>query len=78
MAAAPSYELAIQGLFLRPSAGGGKLVAGVGEPYRYLPRSVKQFLGPSALAEVMVRAGLHDVVWRTMTLGTVAIHVGTK
>lgn len=56
----------------------GRLVAGEDEPYRYLPRSVKQFLAPPALAEVMVRAGLHDVSWRTMMLGTVAIHVGTK
>jgi len=56
----------------------GKLVTGEGEPYRYLPRSVKQFLEPSALAKVMAQAGLHDVVWRTMMLGTVAIHVGTK
>jgi len=56
----------------------GKLVAGEREPYRYLPHSAKHFLEPSALAEVMVQAGLHDVVWRTMMLGTVAIHVGTK
>jgi len=56
----------------------GKLVTGDGGPYRYLPCSVKRFLGPSALAEVMVQAGLHDVVWRTMMLGTVTIHVGTK
>ena len=56
----------------------GKLVTGEREPYRYLPRSVMQFLAPFALAEVMVEAGLHDVVWRTMMLGTVAIHVGTK
>jgi demethylmenaquinone methyltransferase / 2-methoxy-6-polyprenyl-1,4-benzoquinol methylase len=56
----------------------GKLVAGEDEPYRYLPRSVKRFLAPPALAEIMVRAGLHDVSWRTMMLGTVAIHVGTK
>jgi len=55
----------------------GKLVAGEREPYRYLPHSAKHFLEPSALAEVMVQAGLHDVVWRTMMLGTVAIHVGT-
>jgi demethylmenaquinone methyltransferase/2-methoxy-6-polyprenyl-1,4-benzoquinol methylase len=55
-----------------------ELVTGDGEPYRYLPRSVRQFLEPSVLAEVMVQAGRHDVVWRTMMLGTVAIHVGTK
>lgn len=56
----------------------GKLMAGEKEPYQYLPRSVKQFLEPSDLAEVMSQAGLHHISWRTMMLGTVAIHVGTK
>lgn len=56
----------------------GRLVVGEQEPYRYLPRSVQRFLRPAELAEVMIQAGLHDVTWRTMMLGTVAIHVGTK
>ncbi|MBN1246711.1 MAG: ubiquinone/menaquinone biosynthesis methyltransferase [Anaerolineae bacterium] len=56
----------------------GRLMVGEHEPYRYLPRSVQRFLQPAALAEVMVQAGLRDVVWRTMMLGTVAVHVGTR
>jgi demethylmenaquinone methyltransferase / 2-methoxy-6-polyprenyl-1,4-benzoquinol methylase len=56
----------------------GYLVTGKRAPYRYLPRSVRSFLPPAALADVMARAGLCDVSWRMMMLGTVAIHVGTK
>lgn len=56
----------------------GRLVVGEREPYRYLPRSVRRFLQPEALADVMVQAGLRDVSWRKMMLGTVALHVGTK
>lgn len=56
----------------------GRLVVGDQAPYRYLPRSVKRFLTPAALADVMAQVGLQDVVWRTMMLNTVAIHVGKK
>jgi demethylmenaquinone methyltransferase/2-methoxy-6-polyprenyl-1,4-benzoquinol methylase len=56
----------------------GRVTAGVSEPYRYLPRSVKQFVKPDVLADVMTRAGLQQVTWRSLMLGTVTIHVGTK
>lgn len=56
----------------------GYIVTGKRAPYRYLPRSVRGFLQPAALAEVMARAGLCDVSWRMMMLGTVVVHVGTK
>jgi demethylmenaquinone methyltransferase/2-methoxy-6-polyprenyl-1,4-benzoquinol methylase len=56
----------------------GRLLVGEHEPYRYLPRSVQRFLRPAALAEVMAAAGLREITWRTMMLGTVALHVGIK
>ncbi len=56
----------------------GKIAAGEGEAYRYLPRSVKGFVDPETLGHTMVRVGLRDVTWTTLMLGTVVIHVGRK
>jgi demethylmenaquinone methyltransferase / 2-methoxy-6-polyprenyl-1,4-benzoquinol methylase len=56
----------------------GLLAIGEQQAYRYLPRSVRSFLDPVSLAQTMVRAGLCDVAWRSLMLGTVVIHVGTK
>jgi demethylmenaquinone methyltransferase/2-methoxy-6-polyprenyl-1,4-benzoquinol methylase len=53
----------------------GALVAGDRQAYTYLPRSVDRFPGPAALADLMAAAGLRDVRWRTLGLGTVALHV---
>ena len=61
---------------LPPLVGGW--MSGNFKAYQYLPRSVKQFLSPQAMAAEMANAGLRDVVWRTRMLGTVAIHVGVK
>lgn len=55
----------------------GALVAGDRQAYAYLPRSVDRFLTAADLARAMERAGLRDVHWRAMGLGTVALHVGT-
>ena len=61
---------------LPPLLGG--LMDGTWEPYRYLPRSVKRFIEPAELAKKMTEVGLHEVTWRMMMGGTVAIHVGVK
>lgn len=53
----------------------GALVAGDRHAYTYLPDSVDRFPRPAALADLMRAAGLHDVQWRTLGLGTVALHV---
>jgi demethylmenaquinone methyltransferase/2-methoxy-6-polyprenyl-1,4-benzoquinol methylase len=53
----------------------GALVAGDRHAYTYLPDSVDRFPTPSALADLMRTAGLHDVQWRTLGLGTVALHI---
>lgn len=47
-------------------------------PYSYLPRSVWRFCRKERLAEMFLRAGLEDVRWKTLALGVVAVHRGTK
>ncbi|HET7344060.1 MAG TPA: ubiquinone/menaquinone biosynthesis methyltransferase [Methylomirabilota bacterium] len=54
----------------------GALVAGDRAAYTYLPRSVERFVTPAALARLMTAAGLRDVRYRRLGLGTIAIHVG--
>jgi demethylmenaquinone methyltransferase / 2-methoxy-6-polyprenyl-1,4-benzoquinol methylase len=54
----------------------GAAVAGDRAAYTYLPRSVERFVTPSELAQLMTRAGLHDVRYRRLALGTIALHVG--
>jgi demethylmenaquinone methyltransferase/2-methoxy-6-polyprenyl-1,4-benzoquinol methylase len=46
--------------------------------YRYLPASVKKFPGAEELAALMHEAGFGDVRFQGMTLGIVALHIGTK
>jgi demethylmenaquinone methyltransferase/2-methoxy-6-polyprenyl-1,4-benzoquinol methylase len=49
---------------------------GVRDAYRYLPTSLEGFPEARSLAATMRRAGLVDVRFRRMGLGTVALHVG--
>lgn len=48
------------------------------EAYRYLPDSLSRFVDAPALAEIMRRAGLRDVQYELLNLGTVAIHSASK
>jgi demethylmenaquinone methyltransferase/2-methoxy-6-polyprenyl-1,4-benzoquinol methylase len=54
----------------------GAAVAGDRAAYTYLPRSVEGFVAPPQLAQMMTRAGLRDVSYRRLGLGTIALHVG--
>lgn len=56
----------------------GRFIAGEREAYRYLPRSVKAFLAPEAMAEQFRAVGLREVTWRLKMGGTVALYVGVK
>ena len=47
------------------------------EAYVYLPRSVKRFPGPEALAGRLSAAGLGDVRWILTAGGIIALHFGT-
>jgi demethylmenaquinone methyltransferase/2-methoxy-6-polyprenyl-1,4-benzoquinol methylase len=44
--------------------------------YTYLPQSVDRFVTPPALARLMTAAGLRDIRYRRLGLGTIALHVG--
>jgi demethylmenaquinone methyltransferase/2-methoxy-6-polyprenyl-1,4-benzoquinol methylase len=56
----------------------GRLISGDKQAYQYLPRSVEKFLTPIQMTSVMEGAGLQQVKYRLMMLGTVAIHTGMK
>ena len=56
----------------------GRLVSGHPWAYSYLPRSVRDFPGPDALAGVLRGAGFETVDWRLVSGGIAAIHVAAK
>ena len=56
----------------------GGVISGNRQAYQYLPRSVKRFLAPQAMATKMENAGLQDVSYQLRMWGAVAIHVGEK
>ena len=56
----------------------GAVLAGDREAYTYLPESVQGFLSASELASMMEGAGLQNVTFHRLALGTVTIHVGEK
>jgi demethylmenaquinone methyltransferase/2-methoxy-6-polyprenyl-1,4-benzoquinol methylase len=52
-------------------------IAGQGDAYAYLVRSVQAYPPPERIAEVMREAGLVGIRWVGMSGGIVTIHVGT-
>jgi demethylmenaquinone methyltransferase/2-methoxy-6-polyprenyl-1,4-benzoquinol methylase len=56
----------------------GAIFGGDREAYTYLPESVQGFLTAGEVAAMMRDAGLANVTYRKLALGTVAIHVGDK
>ena len=54
----------------------GALLAGDREAYTYLPESVQNFRTAEELAALMRQAGLRDVAYRKLALGTVAVLSG--
>ncbi|GAB4480152.1 MAG: bifunctional demethylmenaquinone methyltransferase/2-methoxy-6-polyprenyl-1,4-benzoquinol methylase UbiE [Anaerolineae bacterium] len=56
----------------------GRLVAGDGAAYTYLPESTQAFKTPEELAEIMRQAGLVNVHYRRFMFGTMAVHSGTR
>ncbi len=56
----------------------GRLVSGDAEAYSYLPRSVAAFVTAPELAQRMAAAGFREVSFRTLALGTVAVHRGVR
>jgi demethylmenaquinone methyltransferase/2-methoxy-6-polyprenyl-1,4-benzoquinol methylase len=54
----------------------GRLVAGDGSAYAYLPASVRSFPDAANLAAIMTQAGLRHVRFRRFGMGIVALHCG--
>jgi demethylmenaquinone methyltransferase/2-methoxy-6-polyprenyl-1,4-benzoquinol methylase len=59
-----------------PKLGG--LISGDPAAYSYLPESVKEFVAPGELADIIGRNGLQDVTWRRLAGGIITLHRGTK
>jgi demethylmenaquinone methyltransferase/2-methoxy-6-polyprenyl-1,4-benzoquinol methylase len=70
----PIFRAYFRGLV--PLVGG--LVAGDRAAYTYLPDSVRAFPTADELADLMRQAGLVEVRYRLLALGTVALHLGVK
>jgi demethylmenaquinone methyltransferase/2-methoxy-6-polyprenyl-1,4-benzoquinol methylase len=70
---------AVRRLYRAYSFVSPRLAAAIGsdpEAYRYLPRSIKAFYDPEALAGLLRNAGFMRVRFERLTFGIAAIHVG--
>ena len=56
----------------------GARISGDASAYSYLPESVKEFVAPDELCDIMERNGLQDVTWRRLAGGIITIHRGTR
>lgn len=56
----------------------GRVVAGDGEPYRYLVESIRRFPGPDTFSAMIAAAGFGQVTATPLSGGIVAIHSGWK
>ena len=56
----------------------GQMVAGDGEPYRYLVESIAKFPNQRDFAAMIGKAGFGRVTWRDFTGGIAALHSGWK
>ena len=56
----------------------GQIITGDREAYTYLPRSVDRFMTREGVRDLFTDLGLKDVGFRSLGLGTIAIHWGVK
>jgi demethylmenaquinone methyltransferase/2-methoxy-6-polyprenyl-1,4-benzoquinol methylase len=56
----------------------GARISGDAQAYSYLPESVKEFVAPERLSDIMERNGLQDVTWRRLAGGVITLHRGTR
>ncbi len=74
--ATPVWDALFGVYFSRIVPAIGALVARDRQAYTYLPQSVDRFATPAELARLMEKVGLHEVRYRRLGLGTIALHVG--
>jgi demethylmenaquinone methyltransferase/2-methoxy-6-polyprenyl-1,4-benzoquinol methylase len=56
----------------------GARISGDAWAYSYLPESVKEFVAPDELSDIMERNGLQDVTWRRLAGGIITLHRGRR
>jgi demethylmenaquinone methyltransferase/2-methoxy-6-polyprenyl-1,4-benzoquinol methylase len=56
----------------------GGLISGDPAAYSYLPESVKEFVAPGELADIIGRNGLQDVTWERVAGGIITLHRGIR
>jgi demethylmenaquinone methyltransferase/2-methoxy-6-polyprenyl-1,4-benzoquinol methylase len=56
----------------------GARVSGDAWAYSYLPESVKEFVAPDELSDIMERNGLQDVAWQRLAGGIITLHRGER
>ena len=56
----------------------GAKLSGDARAYSYLPESVKEFVAPDELSDIMERNGLQDVTWRRLAGGIITLHRGSR
>ena len=56
----------------------GGLISGDPAAYSYLPESVKEFVAPGELADIIERNGLQDVTWERVAGGIITLHRGIR
>jgi demethylmenaquinone methyltransferase/2-methoxy-6-polyprenyl-1,4-benzoquinol methylase len=56
----------------------GELLAGSRLAYTYLPESIRMFLSPEALSNVLEGVGFTRVAFRRLTNGIAVVHMGVK
>ncbi|HEX6710965.1 MAG TPA: class I SAM-dependent methyltransferase [Rubrobacter sp.] len=59
-----------------PKLGG--FISGDASAYSYLPESVKEFVAPGELADIIGRNGLQDVTWKRLAGGIITLHRGIR
>src|SRR5215204_6202207 len=59
-----------------PKLGGW--ISGDPSAYAYLPESVKEFVAPGELADIIGRNGLQDVTWERIAGGIITLHRGVR
>ena len=56
----------------------GKMITGEAEAYTYLPETTESFLAAERLAAYLEETGFHQVGFKCLMFGTIAIHWGIK
>ena len=56
----------------------GKLVVGEDEPYKYLTKSIENFVNQDELIDLMEKSGFQKCTYRNLSGGIVSIHSGWK